>query len=433
MQTAAKCVLMGRLLTFKERPAHINHAAAYEYLADGALAIEGGIIAWRGPRSDLPHTYADWPIHDHGQHLILPGFIDTHTHFPQMQIIGAYGAQLLEWLTTHTFPAEAAFADSAHSAAIADAFLSELTRHGVTTAAVYATSHPASANAFFSAAQARNMRMIAGKVMMDRGAPPELCDTPQRAYDESTALIAAWHGTDRLAYAITPRFAISSTPQQMEVAKALKTEHPSCYVQTHLSESTAEIAQTLALYPNARDYTDVYESYDLLGEKSLFGHCIHINARERSALKSSHSVAVFCPSSNLFLGSGLFDYAQILSEDIRVSLATDVGAGTDYGMLATAADAYKVCRLGGYSLTPLESFYTLTLGNARALNLADKIGTLDVGTEADIVILNSHATPSLSTRMQTVPSLIDELFVLQTLGDDRAIVQTYIAGVAAKT
>ncbi len=432
MHAADTSVLTGRLLSFRDRPADIMAEASYDYWSNGALAMHKGIIVWRGDRGRLPDMYKDWPRQDHGEDLILPGLIDTHTHFPQMQIIAAYSSHLLEWLETHTYPAEAEFADIRHARTIADAFLSELIAQGVTTAAVYGTSHPVSVEAFFAAAQARDMRMIAGKVMMDRAAPAEMCDTPRRAYEESSALIAAWHKKARLLYAITPRFAITSTPEQLDVAKTLKSENPDCYLQTHLSETIAEIHQTMALYPSARDYTDVYEQYDLLGERTLFGHCLHLTPRERDALKQSRSVAVFCPSSNLFLGSGLFDYAQFMHEGVRVALASDVGAGTDYGMLATAADAYKVCQLKGYSFNPLESFYTLTLGNARALGLEDKIGTLEVGTEADIIVLNSAATAKLKIRMQRADSLADELFVLQTLGDERCIRQTYLAGKAAK-
>lgn len=433
MPNASNCVLLGRLLTFHDRPRDLGADDTYGYWPDGALAVEDGKIAWRGAADDLPGRFQSWPVIDHSSHLILPGFIDAHTHFPQMEVIASYGAQLLDWLETYTFPQEARFDDPAHSQAMATSFLDELINHGVTTAAVYATAHPGSANAFFEEALARDMCMIAGKVLMDRNAPEDVCDTPQRAYNESKALIEAWHGKGRLAYAITPRFAITSTPEQMSAIQTLIAEHPDCYVQTHLSENQFEISETLRLFPDAPDYTGVYEQYGLLGPKSLFGHCIHLSDRERSALAETHAVAVFCPSSNLFLGSGLFDYDGLSEAGIRVAIASDVGGGTSYSMLQTAADAYKVCQLRGFSLNPLESFYALTLGNARALSLEDRIGTLEVGTDADLIVLDSQATHAMSVRLHAAASLAEELFVLQMLGDDRAIVETYVAGTARKT
>ncbi|MEM9939329.1 MAG: guanine deaminase [Pseudomonadota bacterium] len=425
-------VLKGRLLSFRRRPESVEDEESYDYFDPGALVIDNGKIAWRGDLHALPAAYRDLPVTDHGKRLILPGFIDAHTHFPQMGVIGSYGAQLMDWLNTYTFKQEARFEQGDHSQRIAATFLDELLNHGVTTAAVYATSHPGSAASLFEAAQARNMRMIAGKVMMDRSAPEEVCDTPQRAYDESKALIEAWHGSSRLSYAITPRFAITSSPAQMEMIRALVLEYPDCYVQTHLSENLFEIEETLRLYPSAKDYTGVYERYGLLGPKSLLGHCIHLSDREMGALRNSGSIAVFCPSSNLFLGSGLFDYAAMHKAGIRIGFGSDVGAGTSYSMLATAADAYKVCQLKGYSLNPFESYYGLTLGNAGAFSMADRIGTLAVGAEADLVVLDSLATSAMCTRMESAESLAEELFVLQTLGDDRSISQTYIAGQPSK-
>lgn len=433
MPHAPNCVLRGRLLTFMDRPADQHARDCYAYWPDGALAIEKGKIAWRGDTADLPERFRAWPVRDHARNLILPGFIDAHTHFSQMQVIGSYGAQLMDWLDTYTYPEEARFADPAHARAMAASFLDELIGHGVTTAAVYATSHPVSATAIFEAALARDMCLIAGKVVMDRNAPAVVCDTPQRAYDETKALISAWHGKGRLAYAITPRFAITSTPAQMSAIQTLIAEHPDCYVQTHLSEHPEEIRETLRLFPEATDYTGVYEHYGLLGPKALFGHCIHLSDRERYVLAETRSVAVFCPSSNLFLGSGLFDHAGLSQAGIRIALGSDIGAGTSYSMLQTAADAYKVCQLRGVSLNPLESFYDLTLGNARALSLEDRIGTLEAGTDADLVVLDSRATQAMNIRMQSAETLAEELFVLQTLGDDRAIVETYIAGTSRKT
>ncbi|MCP4048694.1 MAG: guanine deaminase, partial [Gammaproteobacteria bacterium] len=357
-----------------------------------------------------------------------PGFIDAHIHFPQAQVIASWGAQLLDWLNTYTFPEETKFSDPQHAARIASSFMDELLRHGTTTAAAYCSVHSPSVDAYFGEANARNMRMIGGKVMMDRNAPQGVLDTPQSSYDDSKSLIEKWHGHARSSYAITPRFAITSTAGQLEMAQALVREHPDCYMQTHLSENHAEIETTAELYPNARDYLDIYQTYDLLGPRSLFGHCIHLKPRERAAMAETGSVAVFCPTSNLFLGSGLYDEAGLKAEGIITAIATDVGGGTNYSMLRTLDEGYKVLQLQRQQMNPLKSFYWITLGNARALSLEDKIGTLAAGSEADIVVLDASATPAMALRMQNVESLSEELFILQTLGDDRSIAQTYVAG-----
>jgi guanine deaminase len=295
--------------------------------------------------------------------------------------------------------------------------------------------HKESAEAFFAEAAERNMLVIAGKVMMDRNAPDGLTDTPQSGYDDSKALISAWHGKGRGLYAITPRFAITSTSEQMEMAGALAREHPDLHMQTHLSENHAEIAFTQELYPWSKDYTDVYEHYGLLGGKSLFGHCIHLSEREADALSASGSIAVFCPTSNLFLGSGLFDYQRLRKrhKPLRIATATDVGGGTNYSMLRTMDEGYKVIALNGEKLNPLASFWQLTAGNAEALSIDGRVGRLEAGKEADIVVLNSSATPAMRLRMERIETLAEELFLLQTLGDDRAIVETYVAGKPAKS
>jgi guanine deaminase len=295
--------------------------------------------------------------------------------------------------------------------------------------------HKESAEAFFAESHDRNMLNIAGKVMMDRNAPEGVLDTPQSGYDDTKALIAEWHGKGRQQYAVTPRFAITSSPEQMEMAGALMREFPDLHMQTHLSENDKEIAFTQELYPWSRDYTDVYEHYGLLGRKALLGHCIHLSEREADALSDSGSVAVFCPTSNLFLGSGLFDYQRYRTRQkpLRIAAATDVGGGTNYSMLRTMDEGYKVIALNGEKLNPFQSFWQLTRGNAEALSVADKVGTLDVGTDADVVVLDSSATPAMKLRMETVKTLAEELFLLQTLGDDRAVKEVYIAGKPAKS
>jgi guanine deaminase len=426
-------IVRGRLLSFKDSPRHAGQEA-YLYLADGAVWLEAGRIVEVGNARDvISHAPAGAPIDDYSGRLILPGFIDAHIHYPQTRVVGSYGAQLLDWLQQYTFVEEQKFSDPVHSAKVARFFLDELARHGTTTAMVYCTVRPESVEAFFVEAERRSARMIAGKVMMDRNAPPELTDDPQRGYDESKALLLKWHGRGRIGYAITPRFAITSTKAQLEAAGALAREFPDAYVQTHLSENDAEIALTKSLFPEARDYLEVYEQAGLVGPKSVFGHCIHLEPREIASLAERRGVAAFCPTSNLFLGSGLFDEAGLDSSGVRVALATDIGGGTSYSMLQTANEAYKVLQMRRQSWPALQAFYQMTLGNARALGLDDRIGTLDPGREADLVVLDSRATPATQHRMESIKgNLAEELFVLITMGDDRAVVETYISGKPSK-
>jgi guanine deaminase len=428
-------LIRGRTLSFNRAPAALDDHGAYSYEADGALLVEDGLILASGNYDAVKALAAeDVAEIDHRPHLILPGFIDTHLHFPQMQVIGSYAANLLEWLNTYTFPEECRFVESAHAERIAGKFFDEMVRHGTTTAVAYCSVHKASADAFFAEALDRNMRMIAGKVMMDRNAPQGLLDTPEMGYDETRAVIEQWHGKGRNHVAITPRFAITSTPEQMSAAEALVREFPDLHVQTHLSENRDEIDFTCALYPDAIDYTDVYARYGLLGPKTLFGHAIHLSDREMDAMSDTGSVAVHCPTSNLFLGSGLFPLRRLMTREkpVRVSFATDIGGGTSYSMLRTMDEAYKIQQLQGERLNPLESYYFMTLGNARALSLEDRIGTLEPGTDADFIVLNMASTPAMALKAEMVTSLADELFLLQTMGDDRAIVETYVAGEAAK-
>ncbi len=422
-------VIRGRVLSFTDDPAE-SRSRAYSYIQDGAVLVAGGLIEAVGEASDIlarapPGTIID----DHSGSFIMAGFIDAHVHYSQTQVIGSHGAQLLDWLQTYTFVEEQKFADPAHCARVADFFLDELFRSGTTTAMVYCTVHPQSVDAFFAAADERGARMIAGKVMMDRDAPEALMDTAQRAYDESKALIQRWRGRGRLDYAITPRFAVTSTQAQLDAAGALAREFPHCYVQTHANENKAEIARVAALFPEARSYIDVYEKAGLTGPRSVFGHCIHLQESEVAALAESRSVAAFCPTSNLFLGSGLFDQARLRQAGVRIALATDVGGGTSYSMLRTAAEGYKVLQLNDQSWPAVEAFYRMTLGNARALSLDDRIGSIDAGKEADLIALDPHATPALSHRIEAAGDDTEvELFALLALGDDRAVRQTYVAG-----
>ncbi|MBN9252961.1 MAG: guanine deaminase [Mesorhizobium sp.] len=429
-------LLRGRTLSFLRWPETIDDHAAYRYEEDGGLLLRDGEIFAAGAYAEVAKQAGEGvKVIDHRPHLLLPGFIDAHMHFPQMQILASYGAELLEWLNTYTFPEETKFENAQHGRRIARLFLDEVIRHGTTTVAAYCSVHKSSADAFFAESHGRNMLNIAGKVMMDRNAPDGLTDTPQSGYDDTRALIGEWHGKGRQHYAITPRFAITSTPEQMEMAGALVREFPDLHIQTHLSENHAEIAFTQELYPWSKDYTDVYEHYGLMGSKTLLGHCIHLSEREADALSAAGSIAVFCPTSNLFLGSGLFPYQRMRSRQnpVRIATATDVGGGTNYSMLRTMDEGYKIIALQGEKLNPFQSFWQITRGNAEALSIADKVGTLDVGTDADIIILDAGATPVTRLRMETVKTLAEELFLLQTVGDDRAIREVYIAGKPAKS
>ena len=422
MADEAITAVRGRVLTFAADRSH-------RYVHDGLVVMQGGLIRAVGDAATLLRTLPPGTAVDHHPDgLVMPGFVDAHIHYPQTRVIGSYGAQLLEWLQRYTFPQEERLRDPDVAAATARFFLDELLRCGTTTASVYCTVHPASVEAFFAESERRGTRMIAGKVMMDRNAPPGLLDTAERGYAESEALLRRWHGRGRQLYAVTPRFALTSTDAQLEAAGALARAYPTAHVQTHLAENHAEIAATRALFPWAPSYTGVYARYGLLGPRSLLGHCIHLEDDEVELLAASGSVAVFCPTSNLFLGSGLFDRARLRAHGVRVALATDVGGGTSYSMLRTAAEAYKVLQLQGQSWPALEAFYTITRGNAEALGLGERIGSLAPGYEADLVVLDACATPAMAHRMAGIGDLSEELFALLTLGDDRTVTATYVAG-----
>lgn len=430
--TTKPLLLRGRTLTFNSEPIGPEDNDSYHYEEDGALLLSGGKIIAAGTFDEVFSQAGDGQIVDHRPNLLMAGFIDTHIHFPQVQVIGSWGAQLLDWLNTYTFPEETRYADDAHSAKMAGHFYDQLIDHGTTTAVSYCSVHKTSAQAYFAEAERRNMRMIGGKVMMDRNAPDGLRDTPQSGYDDTKDLIGEWHNNGRAQYAITPRFAITSSPEQLEMAGQLAAEYPDCYVQTHLSENHDEIAYTSELYPQARDYLDVYQSYGLLNSKTLLGHSIHLKPREIDALVETDARPIFCPTSNLFLGSGLFDDAGLRQRGITNGIATDVGGGTSYSMLQTLNEGYKILQLQSQSMHPFQAFHWITRGNAIALGLEDKIGTLDIGSEADIVVLNSRATKAMALRMERVSKIAEELFILQIMGDDRTIDEVYIAGVASK-
>ncbi|WP_349365226.1 MAG: guanine deaminase [Roseitalea porphyridii] len=424
-------IVRGRLLSFHREPLGADDPSSFTHIEDGAIVCMGGLIAWAGDWADLPADHRGAPVTDHRPHLIVPGFIDPHIHFPQGQVVASYAGSLLEWLNSYTFIEEQRYGDPPFAAAMAKRFCDMLLAHGTTTAVAFGSVHKASAQALLAEAAARNMRLVTGKVMMDRNAPEALTDTAQTGHDDTKALIEEWHGAGRLEVAISPRFALTSTDAQMEAAGALAREHPDCLIQTHLSENHGEIEAVEALFPDAVDYTDVYERFGLLTPKSLMGHCIHLSDREIGRMAETGAVAVFCPTSNLFLGSGLFDLDRIKGGGVRHAIATDIGGGTSWSLLKTLDEGYKVLNLQGHRFHPYRAFWQATRGNAEAIGMADRIGTLDAGTEADFVVLDAAATDAMALRMERAETLAEELFVLQTLGDDRAVKAVYVAGAEA--
>jgi len=424
--------LRGRILHALGDPAE-EGTAAIEDIADGLLLIEDGRIAALGPADTLREALGEGVVcHDFSGRLILPGFIDAHVHYPQTRVVAAHGIDLLDWLARHTFPAEAAFADPEHARSSARFFLDELLRNGTTGAAVYCTIHPGSVDALCEEALARGMRIVTGKVMMDRNAPPDLRDDAESGYRESKALIARWHGRGRLAYAVTPRFAVTSSEAQLEAAGALLREHAGLYLQTHLAEQRSEIATVGRLFPWAESYTAVYDRFGLLGPRSLFGHCIHLGEAELRRLWETASVAALCPTSNSFLGSGLVDLEALRDRrrPVRTALATDIGGGTSYSMLQTMAELYKVTRLRGGNADPAGLFYMATLGNARALGLEGEIGNLTPGSIADVVVLDPRRRPALAHRLEAgaAEAVSELLLALAILGDERIVEATFVAG-----
>lgn len=426
-----RTLVRGRVLSFKRRPQGAGDTGAYTYLEDGAIVIEAGKVVDVIDAGKIGAAESKGAIlHDFSGKLILPGFIDTHIHFPQTQVIASYGEQLLEWLTRYTFPAESRYGDPAFAAAEARFFIDELLRNGTTTAVCYGSVHKGSAEALLSESERRGTAMFVGKTAMDRNAPADVLDTAQSAYDDTAALIAAWHGRGRQNVVITPRFAITSTPEQLEALGGLARDYPDCLVQTHLSENLEEIATVRRLFPERADYLDVYDHYGLIGPKSLMGHAIHLTPREIVRMSESGAVAVFCPTSNLFIGSGLFDYKGLEggSHPIRIALATDIGGGTSYSMLATAAEAYKVMQLRGQKLSAIEAFHLMTRGNADALG-ESALGRIAPGAHADLVVLDSWATPAMAHRLAAGNcDLEEELFVLMTLGGAQNVREVFIGG-----
>lgn len=403
---------------------------AVEHVRDGVLLIRDGRIERLAPAAALlPQLGPEVLVHDHRGMLVVPGFVDTHVHCPQVDVIASYGTQLLDWLERYTFPEEQRFANAAHARAVASFFLDRLLENGTTTASVFCTVHPESVDAFFEASEARGLLMVAGKCLMDRNAPDGLRDTAMGGIAESRALIERWHGRGRSRYAITVRFAVTSTEAQLEAAGRLAAEHPTVHVQSHVAEHRSEVAWVARLFPERRSYLDVYDHYGLLRERAIYAHCIWLDDADRARLAASGTASSFCPTSNLFIGSGLYDLRQATAAGHPIGLGTDVGGGTSYSMLRTLGAAYTVQQLLGISLHPAYALYLATLGGARALYVDDRIGSLQPGRDADLAVLDPGATPLLARRTALRDDPLDVFFALATLADDRGVLETWAAGV----
>ncbi len=418
----------GSILHYLDDPT-THPDSAREYFDDGILLLKNGKVLAVGDYQNLVERIpADAIRKDYSGKLIMPGFVDMHTHYPQTEIIAAYGKQLLDWLNNYTFPTESKFYHYDYAKTVAEIFIEELLKNGTTTAMVFTTVHPQSTHAFFDTAWEQDLRMIAGKVMMDRNAPDYLLDTPESSYEESARLIEEWHGKGRLSYAVTPRFAPTSSPMQLHYAGRLLAEYPDVYLQSHLAENKDELAWVASLFPDAHDYLNAYEQAGLLGPKSIYAHGIHLSDSACQRLAQSGSVLAHCPTSNLFLGSGLFQMSRMTDHGVRFALGTDIGGGTSFSMLRTMAEAYKVQQLQGHSLHPDNAFYHATLGGAKALSLDHCIGNFLPGKEADFIVLDPSTTPLMHFRIEHCQDITEKLFVFATLGDDRLILATYILG-----
>ena len=415
------------LLHFSDDPAY--HANALHWHEDGLLIVKDGKVHLAGDFSQLIGFLPEGAsLRDYRGKIIMPGFIDTHVHYPQTDMIASPAPGLLPWLEKYTFPTERQFKDPVHASGVASFFLDELTRCGTTTAMVYCTVHPESVDAFFGESEKRNLRMVAGKVLMDRHCPDFLQDTAESGARETEALIKRWHGRGRQMYAITPRFAPTSTEGQLELAGELARAYPDTYLQTHVAENTDEVAWVRSLFPNARSYMDVYDHFGMLRPRSMYAHCIWLDDADRARMGETLSAISVCPTSNLFLGSGLFDFERADAQKVPLSLATDVGGGTSFSMLQTMNEAYKVARMAGTYLPAVRMFYLATLGGARAMQLEGTIGSFLQGAEADFIVVDPKATPLLARRTGRTDSIEELLFALAMLGDDRAIAATYAAG-----
>lgn len=426
-----RTAIRGPLLTFKGDPYQQPESECVHYESDAVIVMENGLIREVGPAPTVLKTLTnEVPVTLYPNDLIIPGFIDCHVHYPQTEIVASHGKQLIDWLRKYTFVSEQHFDDAQHAAEVAEVFISEQVRNGITSSTIFCTIFPESVDAIFEEAARINMRVMAGKVCMDRNAPEGLLDTPQRAYDESKALIERWHGKGRAEYVITPRFAPTSTEAQLDMLGALAREYPDMLIQSHLSENLEEIAWVHTLFPDDDNYTAIYDRFGLLRERAIYGHGVHLSEEELCRFNEAGAAIAHCPTSNFFLGSGYLNVqrAKAASRPVRVGIATDIGGGTSFSILQTLNEAYKAAHLHGTDLTAAGAFYLATRGTAEALGLADRIGSIEPGMEADLAVLNLRSTPLIDYRMRYAETLDEILFLQMIMGDDRAIAATYVAG-----
>ncbi len=428
MQQYQDSLLLGHTLSLSKNPFETDPLDSYVSDSRGGLLLRDGKIYAKGTAEDLKNRFKQAEVVDYGQKLIIPGFVDSHVHYPQTAIIASWGKRLIDWLNEYTFPEEMKFHDTVYAKTIAERYLDLAISHGTTTCATYTTVHPESVAAIFQAAYDRGMSIVAGKTCMDRNAPEGLMDTAQSAYDDSKRLLEEWHGKNRCFYAITPRFAPTSTQEQLIALGQLWAEYPDCLMQTHLNEQIEEIAWVKSLYPDTRDYLEVYERVGLLGDRAIYGHAIHLQEREKDRIKDVGASVVHCPTSNSFIGSGLFDTAGLTIRGNKVGLATDTGGGSSFSMLRTMAAAYELGQLKAGPMHPAMLLWLATMGSAQALHLDDQVGSLDVGKYADVVILDLHSTPAIAQRASMADDIWSALFPTIMMGDDRSVFDVWVKG-----
>lgn len=421
-------LIAGQTISFKSDPFTTPPEEAATFESSGAVVVSGGKILDTGPASEMKQRYPKADVTDYGEYIILPGFIDPHVHYPQMRIMNSWGSRLADWLENHAFPEEEEFEDEEHAEIVADQFVTRMLEHGTTSFCTFCTVHPNSVNAIMSEAIVRNMRIAAGKTCMDRNAPDDLQDTAQSAYDDSKALLDKWHGTDRLSYAITPRFAPTCSPEQLEMLGSLWKEHPDCPMQTHISEQVEEVALVKELHPDSRDYLDVYERHGLVGPGAMFGHGIHLVEREVSRLANDGGSIIHCPTSNTFMGSGLMSVKARKQAGLSVGLATDVGGGSSLSMFRTMAAAYEISQLQRAPLHPAQLLWLATAGNAKAMRVDDRIGNIAVGMEADLIVIDNESTEELEYLQERAEDFWDMMFMIIMMADERAVNDIWING-----
>ncbi len=423
-----KHLLVGQVLSFESNPFLGSPASSVRHERRGGVLISGGKIEEVGPADTLKSKVPDATVRDFGECLITAGFIDTHVHYPQTAIIASWGARLIDWLESFTFPEESRFADSQYASSAAKLFFDLTLANGTTTVSSFCTSHPQSVDAFFREALRRDLFAVAGLTCMDRNAPKALCNTAKSAYDNSKRLLCTWNGERRLRYAISPRFAPTSSPQQLEALGTLWAENPNCLMQTHLSEQVEEIEWVRRLFPTSKDYIDIYDSFGLLGKDGLYGHSIHLSRSELNRMLEAEGTLVHCPTSNTFIGSGLFELKKRITEGHSIGLATDTGGGSSFSMLRTMAAAYEISQLVGAPVHPFELYWLATCGNARALNAGGQIGNVAAGHDADLAVLDLRSTEAICQRTEKAENFAEELFPTIMMGDDRAVRSVWVHG-----